>query len=83
MRNPNEVNAPQPRDYLSFSDGAWRAISQGLTTCADTTRTRAVTVAARMSLDISHNWIWNGDDGRWQYDAPDAHGATGENDPIL
>ena len=66
MRNPNEPNAPQPRDYLSTSEGTWRAISQSSPVCRNGERAMAEAAAARFKLDIAHGWIWNGDAGEWQ-----------------
>jgi hypothetical protein len=59
--------APDPRDYLSTSDGKWRAISQGMPVCADTPdRERATKCAIQHKLNISHGLVWNGDKGAWE-----------------
>jgi hypothetical protein len=59
--------APAPRDYLSTSEGRWRAISQGVPVCADTPdRDRAVTCARQFKLNIAHGLVWNGDKGSWE-----------------
>jgi len=58
--------APDPRDYLSTSEGKWRAISQGVPVCADTSdRDRAVVCARQFKLNLSHGLVWNGDKGAW------------------
>lgn len=58
--------APDPRVYLSTSEGRWRVISQGVPLCADTDEVTARALAARFKWDISHGRVWNGDKGEWE-----------------
>lgn len=50
--------------YLSFSEGRYRIIVQGMPVCADTTLHHALMCAKQFRVTL-RNLMWDGDQGLW------------------
>lgn len=57
--------APDPKYYLSTSEGKWRVVFQGSPICPDTDEEGARRAAKFVGIDLSHGMIWDGDRGVW------------------